>query len=434
MTDITEIPTLLSQHSFLVSSASVKGFSGPVGSGKTRGLCYQALQCALANPGCVGLIGAPTYPMLDDVTLPAMLAFFDECGVAYAYKANNHTLTLQGTKSQILFRSLDQPERLRGANLAWVGVDELTYCKQEAWLRLEARVRDPKARLRVMFAVWTPKGFDWVYRRFISTEKLPNHEAILAKPNENSFMLSGSPDYYERLKTSYDELFYQQEVLGEYLNVHSGRAYHSFSQENVREDLRFFEHTHLCWSLDFNVDPMTSIIGQALDGKIHVLEEISIRDANTLSMCEHFESRAQKYLEQNSKTHQRPLSVRIYGDASGQARSTASKTDYDLIRGYFRSKPEFNITLDIPPSNPLVRDRVNSVNALFKNANGDRKLFIRPSCRELIIDLQEVSWKPGDHFQLDKSDRKRTHLSDALGYLVWRIAPINGFQRKNLYN
>lgn len=43
-----------------------------------------------------------------------------------------------------------------------VGVDELTYTQEEAWLRLDGQLRDPKAKRLCGFAVWTPKGFDWV--------------------------------------------------------------------------------------------------------------------------------------------------------------------------------------------------------------------------------------------------------------------------------
>ncbi len=40
--------------------------------------------------------------------------------------------------------------------------------------------------------------------------------------------------------------------------------------------------------------------------------------------------------------------------------------------------------------------------------------------RELIKDLEQVSYKP-DSGQIDKeSDSERTHLSDALGYLLWQ--------------
>jgi hypothetical protein len=69
-----------------------------------------------------------------------------------------------------------------------------------------------------------------------------------------------------------------------------------------------------------------------------------------------------------------------------------------------------------------VKDRINCVNAIISNAGGQRRLAVSPKCKQLIRDLEQVSWKTdangisiGD---LDRSDRMRTHLSDALGYLI----------------
>ena len=80
--------------------------------------------------------------------------------------------------------------------------------------------------------------------------------------------------------------------------------------------------------------------------------------------------------------------------------------------------------------------RVNSVNALLKSASNQIRTYVHPSCKELITDFMEVSWKQGAvSFELDKaSDKKRTHVSDAFGYLVWQVARINAFQRQNIKN
>ena len=430
------LPAFPSQQRFLRCAARKKGFSGPVGTGKTVALCYQALLSAARNPHCVGLIGGPTYTMIRDVTLTTMLQILDEKRIRYEYRKSEYVIMLP--KARILFRSLENYERLRGPNLAWVGIDELTYCQEEAWHRLEARVRDPHAREPQLFAVWTPKGYDWVYRRFISEEKLNGHEAILARPFENVAVLKRQPDYYEQLKASYDERFYQQEALGEYLNVTSGRVYHAYSEANKASDLRFAPEAGLCWSFDFNVNPMSAIIAQYINGKIFVLDEIVLPNSNTQEMCERLEERTMAYLAQYQAAKGRqPLAITVYGDATGQARSTASKTDYDLIREYFRSRgQQFSLKFDYPKANPPVKDRVNSVNAMLKTASNQIRISVHARCKELITDFREVSWKQTSlNAELDKtSDKKRTHLSDALGYLVWQVAPIDPFIRQNIYN
>ena len=46
-------------------------------------------------------------------------------------------------------------------------------------------------------------------------------------------------------------------------------------------------------------------------------------------------------------------------------------------------------------------------------------MSVSGKCRELIKDLEQVCYKP-DSGQIEKErDSHRTHLSDALGYLLW---------------
>jgi len=60
------------------------------------------------------------------------------------------------------------------------------------------------------------------------------------------------------------------------------------------------------------------------------------------------------------------------------------------------------------------------MNAKLESAAGERMLRVDAKCRELIKDLEQVGYKE-DSMIIDKDrDAKRTHLSDALGYLVWQ--------------
>src|SRR5215467_3092693 len=190
---------LPSQREFHRSKARFKGFSGPIGSGKSHALCWEAIRMSYMNPGRLGLLGAPTYPMLRDATQAALIEILESNDIPYEHNKAENTIVMLDTQSRILFRPVDEFERLRGTNLAWFGLDELTYTQEESWLRLEGRLRDPRATRLCGFAVWTPKGYDWVYRRFIA-DKVAGYQAILAKPFENTHILARIPDFYERLK------------------------------------------------------------------------------------------------------------------------------------------------------------------------------------------------------------------------------------------
>jgi phage terminase large subunit len=400
---------LPSQKLFHESAARFKGFSGPIGSGKSAALCQEALRLSYLNPGRVGLIGAPTYPMLRDSTQTALTETLYDNGIPFDLNKAEGVLTLRDTGSRILLRAVDEFERLRGTNLAWFGLDELSYSREGAWLRLEGRLRDPRATRRCGFAVWTPKGFDWVYRKFFS-HRVEGYDAIQAKPFENRFLLAGTPDFYERLRGSYDENFYRQEVLGDYLNVKGGLVYHAFDRTRNLRSMAVDSQKQLIWALDFNVNPMCSVITQVdRAGEVSVLDEIVLQRATTEQACEEFEKRFG--LPQ--------AGVVVYGDASGAAMNTTGYSDYQVIRNFFAAR-QARVAYRIPKSNPLVRDRVSLVNARFRNARGDVQLFVDPKCRELIQDFEQVSYRE-DSTEVDKDrDRRRTHLSDALGYLIWQ--------------
>ena len=69
-----------------------------------------------------------------------------------------------------------------------------------------------------------------------------------------------------------------------------------------------------------------------------------------------------------------------------------------------------------------MKDRTNCVNAMLRNQAGERRLLIDPKCKQLILDLERVRWKNDTQgntlAELDKSDPERTHVSDALGYVI----------------
>jgi len=347
--------------------------------------------------------------MLRDATQAALLEILEGSGIQYDHNKAENTLVMRDTGSRILFRPVDEFERLRGTNLAWFGLDELTYTQEESWLRLQGRLRDPKANRLSGFAVWTPKGYDWVYRMFIS-DPLPGYKAVIAPPKENRHLLEKTPDFYDRLKDSYDPKFYEQEVLGMYLSMDGGRVYSGFDRNVHIEKLEVNLRLPLFWALDFNVDPMSSVIAQIENGKVWVLDEIVIRHSTTQQACEEFMSRYPNH--ENG--------IVVYGDSSGYHHQTTGLTDYQLVREYFVVHSKTPVKYRVPKANPGVSDRVHLVNRMLRSASGKIDLTIDPKCKELIKDFEQVCYKDDTH-EIDKGrDRQRTHVSDALGYLIWQ--------------
>lgn len=398
---------LPSQRLFHDLDCRFKGFSGPIGSGKSQALCHEAVRLTYLNPGRMGLLGAPTYPMLRDITQVALFEILESNKIPFELNKTENAVTMRDTRSKIVFRPVEDFERLRGTNLAWFGVDELTYTQEEAWLRLEGRLRDPKANHLCGFGVWTPKGYDWVYKKFVHDPK-PEYRAIIAKPEENRFLLAKVPDFYQRLANSYDARFYLQEVRGEYLAMDGSRVYNSFDRRINVTPCSVHPGVPLLWACDFNVDPMSSVVVQKWNGHFYVVDEIFLRHATTQQAAEEFIRRYPAHVG----------GVRIYGDAAGSHSHTTGASDYDVIREVFKEHSPTRPTYHIAKANPAVRDRVNLVNGLCHSASGAVNLYVDPKCTELIADFEQVNYKAETN-QIDKDrDRLRTHLSDALGYVL----------------
>src|SRR6266545_2001236 len=95
---------LPSHREFHACDARFKGFSGPVGCGKSQALCHEAVKLTYRNPGRMGLLGAPTYPMLRDATQATLFEILDANAIPYDFNKAENVLLLLDSKSRIIFR------------------------------------------------------------------------------------------------------------------------------------------------------------------------------------------------------------------------------------------------------------------------------------------------------------------------------------------
>lgn len=219
-----------------------------------------------------------------------------------------------------------------------------------------------------------------------------------------------------------DERTFRQEFKASFENQTAGLVYYAFERTaNIRK-AEFNPRLPVFWALDFNVNAMCSVIGQRDGERIQVLDEIVLADSNTPAACEEFLRRTAGWKSQ----YNGPVQLDIYGDATGNGRaSSASRTDWQIVKDVFATKGYGSVRqFHVSSANPAVKDRVNCMNAVLRNTVGENRLTIDPRCQQLILDFERVQWKIGPSGNslddLDKSDPARTHVSDALGYMVAR--------------
>jgi len=129
-----------------------------------------------------GMVIAPTFPMMRDVTLRTFLELLERGGLRYDYNKSEYSVVFNG--AQVLFRSADAPERLRGVNLNWAYLDEALRCTMKLWRIILGRLR--QGDKPCAWITTTPKGRNWVWHYWVEKED-PDYKIVHARTVDNTF-------------------------------------------------------------------------------------------------------------------------------------------------------------------------------------------------------------------------------------------------------
>lgn len=200
------------QHAFLESKALFRAFVAGIGAGKSYIGSFDMLR--RAKPGRLYLVTAPTYPMLSDATFRSLVGMASDLDLVDPKDIKSSPppqIRLRNT-AEILFRSTDNPEMLRGPNLSGIWMDEASLSKQEAFDILIGRLREAGEQ-GWLSATFTPKGkAHWTYKTFCTGQ--PDTEFIHARSDENPFL---PPTFVSNVRKRYTSDQARQELGGESL-------------------------------------------------------------------------------------------------------------------------------------------------------------------------------------------------------------------------
>jgi hypothetical protein len=388
--------------------------------GRRFGKTYLALVelCRAAwGEGSVAWYVAPTYKLAKRIAWKPLKEMTRQY---WAGKPNETDLRIELTcGGTICLRGADNYDSLRGDGLDFLVLDEYASIAPAAWSEvLRPALADKQGRALFM---GTPQGHNHFYELVERAGTLADWKAFQFTSAQGGNV---TREELESAAKELDERIFRQEFEACFENLGVGRAYHAFDREHNVRNLGFSSGLGLCWAIDFNMNPLCSVLAQIHEGAILVLEELILPNSNTLAACEEFLSRTEKWCPGGR------LAVSIYGDATAdQRRTSASRTDWEIVKEFFgRHRERFDVVFRVPGVNPPVKDRINCVNAKLRNQVGEYRLLVDRDCKHLIQDLEQVAWKADPYGNplgaLDKSDAKRTHVSDALGYLVALECPM----------
>lgn len=406
------------QAEFLALQRKFKAFVCGFGTGKTWGGSADLCQFAWEWPGVNAGFFAPTYPLIRDIFFPTMEEVAFDWGLDLEINEGNkevHVYANGHYRNTIICRSMEKPGSIVGFKVGKALIDELDVMAmvkaEHAWRKIIARLRQKRdGLLNSVSVTTTPEGFKFVHKQFVkqirdNPKVAELYGMVQASTYQNAKNLP--EDYISSLLASYPPNLIKAYIRGEFVNLASGNVYSNFDRKlnHTDEEIRPGEPLHV--GMDFNVMNMAAGISVIRGGEPRTLAELSkVRDTPTMARM-----LKERYLDQGH-------AVTVYPDASGQNTSTknASESDLSILKSS-------GLNVRVGSANPAVRDRINSVEAMLLNANGERRWKINTNnCPTTTECLEQQAWDPktGDPDKKSGHD----HMNDANGYFIVNLWPL----------
>lgn len=380
---------------------------------------------ALKYPGIVGLVGALTYPLLRDTTLASYMEHLDNLGVNYTYLKNESKIIFQN-KSEILFRHLQEPEKLKSLNLGFVEIEEMSDVPQSTFEMLLSRLRQKAKpewknfRHRLFGHTNPQQSRGWIYQ-FFKKEERPGYRRILAPTTQNKFLPEG---YIDLLRNSYNDFYFKINVEGQDCDDTTGLVTKGFDRkEQVLETLTMRPGYPIHLTCDFNVDPMCWYICQVYDGNVYVLYEMVKENTTTEGAAQIVADLLQNYKD---------TPIIINGDASGDYKTTKG-VDYVFLKNNLLRNGFKNLDIRVMPKNPGIEYRISCWNNMIEGPDKKHHIFIHPQCKYLLYNIENQEVEPGtskpkritsSKIKNDPYAKYLGHPIDAVSYLVCLYFPI----------
>lgn len=410
------------QKEFLRNVLDPKGpqyvaYYGGFGSGKSVVLCTAIITQAVLYGGDY-LISRHFMPELRRTT---MKTFLEMCPKELILEvrvadAEVHLKSAKG-KAIVYFIGLDEPGKIDSMNLSGFAIDEASQTTEEAFLKLQGRLRNPKG-LRKGLLVGNPKGRDHVYRYFVSKvavrdEKRHMYKMIVAPSTENVHLPDG---YVEGMLSTYSKERIQRDIMGSF-DSFEGMIYSEFDRSiHVVKPYDIPDGwTRIIGQDDGFTNPAASIFG-AVDenGDIVIYDEVYIRETVVQDLCKN---------HINLKIGSQKIAG-MYIDPSTKAkRNQAGGIAYSNFSVYLDNLPKH---VPLICANNDVSVGIDRVKTFLKvnPKSGKPKLTIFDTCTNLLEEIGEYRWaelsanQEGQKNQKEEPRKYNDHAMDALRYLV----------------
>ncbi len=186
---------------------------GGAGSGKSFSTAQHVILRALEENNKRILITRKTLPALRVSCLQLIKDLLNEYGIPY--ELNKSELEMRIGSNQILFKSLDNPEKIKSSEFNYIWAEEATELTHQDYLQLRLRLRRKNELKNQLIMTLNPiDQFHWIRTQVLD---VPNKDVASFQSNYkmNPFL---SREYIEQLEglADIDENYYRIYALGEW--------------------------------------------------------------------------------------------------------------------------------------------------------------------------------------------------------------------------
>lgn len=245
--------------SFHESRAAERFLFGAFGSGKTWAGVAEAIAWCLEVPGIRGLIVRKTVPALRDSTEKEFFTLLPHelYAAGDLRRASGHAESFVFPNgSEVLFRAVDDWQKLRSMNLGFVFYDEADEFTEEEYNGIKSRLRqkEPTAQAKALgitevtkrgiWAACNPAGHNWLWRKAVNPDtREPQIDYFKSTSFDNPYL---PPEFIEDL-LRYPKQWIKRYVLCQFDDF-AGQIYEEWNwDEHVIKDELKINPNNVFW-------------------------------------------------------------------------------------------------------------------------------------------------------------------------------------------
>ena len=353
---------------------------GGAGSGKSYSTAIWLLEKALKERNKRFLITRKTLPSLKVSCLQLFRELLSKYNLSYEF--NKSELEMVINTNQILFKSLDNADKIKSAEFNYIWAEEATELTHQDYLQLRLRLRRKNDLNNQIITTFNPiDQFHWLKTKVLDREKVSSFQSNYKM---NPFL---SKEYIEQLEglAEVDENYYRIYALGEW-GVLKNLIYSNWDTVTVLPE----DYDEIIYGLDFGyINPTVLVEIRLKENEAWVQELIYQSRLTNSDLIELLKMKVDK-------------NAQIYADSSEPQR-------IDEIY-----KAGFNIY----PANKDIKFGINKVK--------EYKLHILEDSTNTIKEIRSYKWREDKEGRiLEEPVKFNDHAMDAMRYALASLRKVS---------